>query len=321
MPNWWINVCAAMVNLILFVGITETFVHRRAIPVYFRTGKYRRFAVAMLLCGSVNAALTLVATWSIVQPFSNSWLTDLFWSWENLIYGNFFVYTAFAAMSVATKLLFDWYRVQQQIEELAKEKTKAELESLKAQLNPHFLFNSLNSIYGRIDKRNTEARNLLLRFSDLLRYQLYECQVDLIAIEKEVEYLQTFVAVQRERKSERIKIELKLVGRLSGYRIAPLLFVPFVENAFKYVSNHERAENFLMIELEGRGNALSFKCVNTIEPNFAARAAPEINFYVGGIGLANVMRRLELIYPNRHRLDRRADDNVFSVELVIEPLE
>ncbi len=318
MPNLWVNVASSAVNVLFFIIITETFIHRRAIPVYFQSGKYRLFAVSILLCGIFNATLTLFVTWTIIQPFSNSRLTDLFWSWENLIYSNFFVYAAFTAMSIATRLLFDWFTLQKQIEELEKEKIRAELDSLKAQINPHFLFNSLNSIYGRIDRRNVEARDLLIQFSDLLRYQLYECNVDFIDIEKEIEYLQTFVRLHRERKSEKVKIDLKLEGCLSGYKIAPLLLVPFVENAFKFVSSHERKENYLSIELDGREDSIFFKCLNTRDGGRATDFQLKNGFGSGGIGLSNVERRLELIYPGKYKLDRYEDESLFRIELAIE---
>jgi len=317
MPNLWVNLASSAINVIFFIIITETFIHRRAIPVYFRSGKYRLFAASVLLCGVLNATLTLFVTWSIIQPFSNSRLTDLFWSWENLIYSNFFVYAAFTAMSIATKLLFDWFALQNQIEVLEKEKIKAELDSLKAQINPHFLFNSLNSIYGRIDKRNVEARNLLIQFSDLLRYQLYECNVDFIDIEKEIEYLQTFVRLHRERKSEKLRIDLKLDGSFSGYKIAPLLLVPFVENAFKYVSTHERKDNYLLIELNGREDSVFFRCLNTRDGSRNTNLFPKNEFGSGGIGLNNVERRLKLIYPGKYKLDRYEDESLFRVELTI----
>ncbi len=321
LPNMWVNVPSSLVNVLLFILITETFIHYRAIPVYFKDQKYKLFAVSILICGLLNGTITLFVSWSIIQPFTNSLLTELFWNWENLVYGNFFVITAFTAMSIATKLLFDWYTLQAQMNELEKEKTRAELDSLKAQINPHFLFNSLNSIYGRIDKNNVEARNLLIQFSDLLRYQLYECNVDFIDVEKEIEHLQTFVRLHRERKSEKVKIDLKLGGRLSGYKIAPLLLVPFVENAFKFVSSHERKENYLSIELDGRQDSVFFRCLNTRDGGRNTDLYLKNGFGSGGIGLSNVQRRLELIYPGKYKLDRFEDESLFRIELTIESIQ
>lgn len=317
MPNFWVNVAAAVANIGLFIGITETVIHRRAIPAYFHSARYKTFAFSLLLCWILNATITLFVTWNIIQPFSNSRLTDLFWSWENLIYGSFFVVAAFTAMSVATKLTFDWFIVQNRIEELEKEKFKAELESLKAQINPHFLFNSLNSIYGKIERSNAEARNLLLQFSDLLRYQLYECNSDLVNIEREIDHIHNFVELHRQRKGENVKIDLKLEGDLSGYQIAPLLLIPFVENAFKHVSSREQRENYISIEIHGSDDRFSLKCLNTRDDGRVAEPELSNRYDAGGIGLSNVERRLELIYPGRHQLVRYEDENIFRVELTI----
>lgn len=317
MPSWWVNFFAAVTNILLFILITETLIHYWTVPEYFKKQRYGRFFAALVVGVLVNGTATLFATWSIIQPFSASEYHDLFWQWENLIYGVFFVVTALTAISITMTLMYDWFVVQTRLTELQAAKTKTELEFLKAQINPHFLFNSLNSIYGQIDKKNTDARELLLKFSDLLRYQLYECSGDLIEIEKEVAYLRTYLAVQKPRQDCDTRIELALNGQLSGYKMAPLLFIPFVENAFKYLSRHHGSENYILIELSdsqkgGRTEAFHFRCQNSIEPNRVRRVFGE-----KGLGFENVKRRLELTYPRTHHLERRESESSFIVELVI----
>lgn len=316
-PDLTANFLAAAANITLFIVITETFIHYRAVPFLFLRDRYKLFVAVIVLCILLNGALTLFLTWLIIQPFTNSHFQDLFWSWENLIYGNFFVVAAFTAISLAVKLTYDSLSLQKRLRRMEIEKAKAELEVLKAQLNPHFLFNSLNSIYGHIDKGNSEARHLLVRFSDLLRYQLYECDTDFVAIEKEIEYLESYVEVQKRRKSHRAQIEFRLSGCLSGYRVAPLIFIPFVENAFKFMSGYDDAENYLVIDLNGGENALHFKCVNSKESDSKTGLAEKLSKR-GGMGIENARRRLQLIYPDRHRLAYNNDDKEFSVELLIE---
>ena len=315
-PTWWGNFLAAAANITLFIAISETFLYYAAIPS-FRDGKYAIFFTKVIFCILLNGTVTLFATWMIIQPFSNSHFQDLFWNWENLIYGNFFVIVAFTAISLTAKLIFDSLSLQKRMQELETEKAKAELEVLKAQLNPHFLFNSLNSIYGHIDRKNPEARHLLLRFSDLLRYQLYECNADFIAVEKEIEYVKSYVEVQKQRKSRQTRIEFLLSGCLSGYKIAPLIFIPFVENAFKFLSSHDDRENYLVIKLHGNENAIRFDCLNSKDngynENLTGEAAKS-----GGMGIENVRRRLQLLYPDKHRLSYNETKKQFSVELHIE---
>lgn len=232
--------------------------------------------------------------------------------WSGLIFSNFFVIAAFTATSITTKLMFDWLSLQKRMEELEREKVRAELEFLKSQINPHFLFNSLNSIFGTIDKQNSEARTLLLKFSDVLRYQLYECSDDYVEIEREIESLKSYIEVQKIRKSDKTSVELVMSGSFSDYKIAPLLFMPFVENAFKYVSSHRNKENFIRIEMIGKPHFVQFESVNTID-----NLQTEDLITPNGIGISNVQRRLQLLYPERHLLVKETNGDWFKINLTL----
>ena len=129
--------------------------------------------------------------------------------------------------------------------ELAKEKAEAELNFLKSQINPHFLFNSLNSVYFLIDKSNPDARQALHKFSDMLRYQLYEANGEKIPIEKEINYLQDYVHLQQLRKDENYKVQFNCSPDVKNFSIEPLLLIPFVENAFKHISHKTDGSNFV----------------------------------------------------------------------------
>ena len=163
-----------------------------------------------------------------------------------------------AAWLIAEKVRFRKY-----IDAIEKEKTRNELDFLKAQFNPHFLFNSINAIYGHIDRKNTDARRMLLSFSEMLRYQLYECNVDNIGIDKEIRYIRNYVALQQTRKEETLRVCLDIPENIKGFVIAPLLFTTFIENAFKYVSNHENGDNRVEISLLRKGDVLMFRSFNT----------------------------------------------------------
>jgi two-component system, LytTR family, sensor kinase len=312
MPTWASTIGASIVNIVAFVVISEMFIHFWAVPKYFRQAKYGIFLVAVAFCILINGIATILGTWFVIQPISPGSVNYMVGKWHGLIFSNFFVVAAFTAMSITTKLMFDWLSLQEKMEETEKKKIKAELEFLKSQINPHFLFNSLNSIYATIDRQNSKARTLLLKFSDVLRYQLYECSEDFVPIEREIEFLTSYVEVQKMRKSEKIAIELKMSGCFSGYKIAPLLFIPFAENAFKYVSSYRDRENFLRIEITQKSDTLRFKCENTIENHPAEDLAES-----GGIGINNVRRRLELLYPERHLLVRENSGNCFRIDLTL----
>lgn len=214
---------------------------------------------------------------------------------------------------VSARLIFEKIRFKEYIDTIEKEKTKNELDFLKAQFNPHFLFNSINSIYGHIDKSNTTARNMLLTFSEMLRYQLYECSVDKINIDKEINYIRNYVALQQTRKEENLLVTVDINKTVKGFTIAPMLFIAFIENAFKYVSNTEGKENKVTIMLDREEDSLLFKTFNTKEKNNNNNMIKH-----SGIGIANVKRRLELLYPEKYNLCIQDLDDSYQVILKLQ---
>lgn len=207
------------------------------------------------------------------------------------------------------KLLIDYARSQRKLGEMAKEKAEAELNFLKSQINPHFLFNSLNSVYFLIDKENPHAREALHKFSDMLRYQLYECNGDKIPIEKEISYLQDYVDLQKIRRGSDDEVVFDLSDNVRGFSIEPLLLMPFVENSFKHLSHFNNGKkNLVKINAAKANGEFHFSVTNTIEHTNTKEP-------VGGIGLKNVKRRLELLYPGTHFLEINEQGISFNVKL------
>lgn len=186
-----------------------------------------------------------------------------------------------------------------------------ELEYLRAQMNPHSLFNSLNAIYFLIDKENKTARDTLMKFSGLLRYQLYDANTPVIGIEKELEYLRDYVAIQRLRHDAHYDITFSADDTVRAMQIAPLLLIPFIENVFKHLSAHQHAENRASIHIGRQANTLRLQTFNTKD---------DTEKKTGGIGLANARRRLALLYPGRHQLSITETDAGYSVTLDIQLL-
>lgn len=210
------------------------------------------------------------------------------------------------------RMLMERMQTQQQLELLEKERIKHELDYLKAQINPHSLFNSLNTIYGHIDKHNQVARNILLQFSGLLRYQLYDCAAEKVSLAKEIAYLQNYVAFQRLRKDEKLIVTFEIGVIEEGLMIAPLLLTVLVENAFKFVSNFSHKENRITIDIHTCGTILYSSIVNTRELQSAATAG-----HSNGIGIANLRRRLELLYNARYELKADSDYDWYETSLTI----
>lgn len=201
-----------------------------------------------------------------------------------------------------------WSEQRQQVKNAQINQLQTELKYLRNQVNPHFLFNGLNTIYGNIDIKDQKARDILLQFSDLLRYNLYEADVDLVDIEKEAAYLENYVALQRARSESNLRISLNINIQNNQLKIAPLLFIPFVENAFKFASRDENTNNYIEINLQQTGNRVEFGCINSYE---------EITT-TGGIGYSNVKRRLELLYKDKYTLTINKDEKIYYVQLTIE---
>lgn len=229
-------------------------------------------------------------------------------------YTTYFNLTKFSFMGIVmmvgllsgAKLIFEKVRTDRTNRIRDKQRLESELQYLKAQVNPHFLFNAINSVYFLIKKNPDQAAETLIKLSDLLRFQLYDCSGEKIAIEKELDYLHNFIALEKIRKGEKINVQLEQQGNLSGFELSPFLLMPFVENAFKHVSTGGK-ENVISILLQRDNNTLVARIENTTEKREAQR--------VGGIGLQNVMRRLELLYPGAHQLDIHEKDTHYSVHL------
>lgn len=222
---------------------------------------------------------------------------------------NFSIVLFYLAFATTLHLSREWYVQREKMRAMEMDRLQTELQYLRAQMNPHFLFNSINTIYFQIDKQNTTARETLEKFSDLLRYQLYECGDATIAIEKEIHYLSNYIQLQKLRLSESHQVQLQVEDTLNNFSIVPLILVPFIENAFKHVSHHAYKPNEIEVTIVRNEARLQLRVINTIEQS---PAKP-----VGGIGLANVKRRLDLIYGDRYRLDIQSDADRFFVTLEI----
>jgi two-component system, LytTR family, sensor kinase len=194
--------------------------------------------------------------------------------------------------------------------ELEKEKAVAELNYLKAQINPHFLFNTINNIYFLIKKDPEKAAGLLYRFSNLLRFQLYECREDYIPLKEELQHINDYLEIERIRK--KASLQIKYQEDIEGAaQISPFILLSLFENAFKYVSEPtDERESFISAFITCRENIFQLELCNTFEPRIASSSA--------GIGLSNIRKRLQLVYPNRHKLTVNAGETVFKVHLMIQ---
>jgi hypothetical protein len=214
-------------------------------------------------------------------------------------------------LGMSIKLTKNWLETQRRQQALEKEKLETELKFLKYQFNPHFLFNSINSIFFLIHKNPDMASASLAKFSELLRHQLYECNDQQISLDKEIAYLENFIELEKLRQNQDLAVEVDLAKEHApDTGIAPFILMTFVENAFKHVSKDKGCPNWINISLAVSGSQLHFAVANSTS---GSQAAEVVNY--GGIGLANVQRRLDLIYPGGYQLDIQQHPESFSVKL------
>ncbi|MDJ1505715.1 sensor histidine kinase [Xanthocytophaga agilis] len=197
---------------------------------------------------------------------------------------------------------------------------EAELNLLKAQVHPHFLFNTLNNLYSLTLQNSPQSPAIVLGLSTILRYMLYECNVEFISLAKEVRILESYMELEKIRYKERLDLNFTCKGDLFSQEIAPLLLMPLVENAFKHGASQEMAQAWINIDLQIKSSKLKFKVSNSIPDQDLVRSieSNDILTEKDGIGLANIQRRLDIIYPAAHRLRIFEEEDMFLAILEVE---
>ena len=211
-------------------------------------------------------------------------------------------------VSTCIKVIQQWLGSEERQKEVEHEKLNTELSFLKSQINPHFLFNTLNNIYSLAVVKSDATAGAVMKLASIMRYVLSENKQHLVPLEKEIKFIQDYIDLQQVRLTDKVSINFTVSGEVENMQIAPLIFIPFVENAFKYgISAKENSE--INISVEVADNTIDFYSVNKV---IAMETDKENN---NGIGLKNTKRRLEILYPNKHRLEIKNENNHFFVHL------
>ncbi len=220
----------------------------------------------------------------------------------------------FAGSATVVKIISDWAKYQRDRKELQTQTMQSELRFLKSQINPHFLFNTLNNLYALTLKKSDKAPEIVIKLSEMMRYMLYECNERRVLLNKEVNYIRNYLDLEKLRQGKNVEISFEVKGHVGDQRIAPLMFIPFLENSFKHGLNNHLSKGFVHIILN-----IEDKKVKLFIENSKADALPLQNHKrSGGIGLVNVRRRLNLIYPNQHHLEIFDNPKTYAVELEID---
>ncbi|MDP2174601.1 MAG: histidine kinase [Bacteroidota bacterium] len=218
-------------------------------------------------------------------------------------------------MSSSIKLFRNWYIKEQANKALEKLNVESELKYLKAQINPHFLFNNLNNLYALTLKNSEMAPDVVLKLSNILRYGLYDSQKQKVSIEEDLQFIKDYIELEKLRLGEKTTINISTQGNLKGIQIEPFLFINFIENAFKHGANPTLGKSFISIQylIDEENKTLFFKISNS-KPN----KLNNLNHNsIGGIGLKNVQTRLNILYPNKHEIKIADETDTYTVSLKI----
>ncbi len=295
----WIDVAAAYLMIYYLI------------PGFLLTKKYSTFFIWFVLSAIAFIFLQRLMLSVITYHYIYPEYADRFTFFKfNYIYTFFNIYVM-PAIFASVKLFEYWYVDQTKKQELQKQKLESELKFLKSQIHPHFLFNTLNNLYALTLDKSEEAPEVVVKLSDLLSYMLYECNTERVPLEKEVNLLQDYLALEKIRYRNELKVDLDVQGRINGKLIAPLLLIPFVENGFKHGLSMQIKNPWINISVEVEDYLLHF----TVENNKPEMVSTDESGYTEGIGLKNVRRRLDLIYNDQYELKVNNGDEIFSISL------
>ncbi|TSE11417.1 MULTISPECIES: sensor histidine kinase [Aquimarina] len=269
----------------------------KIVPLFNRKNK---------LLGILLFCLNAFVFSSIAVYFMSNYFEKFEW---RMLYNLFSVMILALLFSTAIKIAKDSFIRRQEIKD-------AELKLLKAQLNPHFLFNTLNNLYGLSVVNSNKLPDLMLKLSDLLRYSLYDTKEQVVPLQKEIQYLQNYISLERIRLEDKTNIVLNVPSDTGALYIAPMLLIVFVENAFKHLGVSKKDENRVMIDLQLNERELMFICKNTIDTS--ENLESDLEQGKSGIGLENAKKRLNLIYQDRYILDINEGEEEYNVQLTLQ---
>jgi two-component system LytT family sensor kinase len=275
------------------------------IPLFLNKKKYGIYVAAIVTALIIYG----LGKYGIAFIFKQIVLTRM--KGEAISFGQFFISTVFTSLvflflSAVLKFTGDWFLNERKQRDLENQRLSAELAFLKSQINPHFLFNSLNSIYSLAYQRSETTPDAILKLSEIMRYMLYESNDNKVDLEKELQYLQSYIDLQKIRFGNKAYIDFKVQGNIGSQQIAPLLLIAFIENAFKHgVANNPLTPIRLLIDVDDAH--LHFYMQNKKHMNNRDM--------IGGIGLNNVQRRLNLLYPGKFNLVVNDEPDTYTVEL------
>ncbi len=294
------------VTLPLKIAVTY-FVLYYLLPRYVLPKKYKQLVLLFSILVVISGFIFRVLQGEIILPLYYPERPFTPWDAGRFMWAVFEIFSI-AAIALSIKLFMLKFESMQREKDLEKEKLQTELSFLKAQINPHFLFNTLNNIYGLSLKNSSKTSDSILKLSELLRFILHDGSLSEIKIEEEIKIINDYIELEKLRYGDRLKIIFEQEIDDENRKIAPLLLLSFVENSFKHGASESRFDSFIKIFLILKNGYLSFSVHNTKEGN---------EYNDNGIGLKNIRRQLELIYGDKHTVELKNSHDLFEANLSI----
>jgi len=281
------------------------------IPNYLARHAFIYFGLVLAACAIVTPIEVLVLY--LVYSDAPDYQANVVDQQVRIYLSNVFV----TILATVLRVIMDWWRYQNEKQVLLTQTMQSELRFLKSQINPHFLFNTLNNLYALTLKKSDKAPEIVLKLAEIMRYMLYECNERRVLLSKEIHYLYNYLDLERLRQPKDADIRFVVEGHVSEQMVAPLMFVPFVENSFKHGLNHATAGGYVRIRLSVQGEDAEFFIENSKVAQMPRPSHPRS----GGIGLANVKQRLQILYPDSHDLEIIDEPNRYAVTLRLKMVE
>jgi sensor histidine kinase YesM len=287
------------------------------IPAFILKGKYKSGAAIVLLLFFMTACLSAFVGMSVLPAIRKFLFSYYTLHPDNLSFflsllGGLRGAITIGGLAAAIKLMKYWYIKEQRNLQLQKENAESQLQLLKAQVHPHFLFNTLNNIYSYTQNTAPVAAKMVTGLSDLLRFMLYECNQPLVPLSKEVKMLQDYIDLEKIRYGNKLELHLDLPEDTKDIHIAPLLLLPLVENCFKHGTSTMLEQPWVNLQISLQGTQMQMKLMNG-KTNQVSKETTGT-----GIGIKNVEKRLALLYPGKHELNILNEEDVFIINLKVE---
>lgn len=279
------------------------------LPFLIQKKNYWRYVLFLILALIGTMALRFIADWFFMMPYNQDqeYYASIHLPRILSVLWGFMTFIIFTGM---IKFTSDWFRIENEKKQLENEKLNAELNYLKAQINPHFLFNTLHNLNYLVQGKKDEAPQTIIRLSNIMRYMIYDANENMVPIVKEIQYMKDYIELERIRLNNPFEISFQTTGNYNHTQIAPLILITFLENAFKHGVSDKEQNCWISVNLHQEKNILTYTIGNS-------KIVTQNNTERSGFGLENVRKRLELQYQKSHELFITESEQRFDIKLTI----